>query len=164
MAKWSADKANWTPVNVNDASDFTDSGYVALQGGSTTQVLYVSEISMSGLATSQSPMAIAFSIDHVVGASALAGVLNAALDRSTAALAAPPLAFSASTTKPQRSASLQILQPEFNAFGGDYRWTALEPSHRIGILGNVADAGELSISCISGTPGAMSSHIIYEPL
>ena len=165
MAKWSASKANWTPALVNDASAFTDNGYLALQGGSTTQVLRVSEVQVGGLATVQSPMNLIVARDSTVGSTSLSGGLNAALDPATAALAAPPNVFSASTNKPQRSATLQLLQAAFNAFGGILRWTALEPDHQIGILGNTASLGELSISAANtGTAGAVGAHIIYEPL
>jgi hypothetical protein len=166
MAKWSANKANWTPTSVADTTNFSDSGYMALQGGSSTQLLYVSEIYMGGLATVQSPMSMIVAHDSTVGATALTGVLNAAVDPATAALAAPPAAFSASTTKPQRSATLQIKQLAFNAFGGVVRWAALEASDRIGILGNTASLGELSLSMLAGvgTAGALSSHFTYEPL
>jgi hypothetical protein len=167
MAKWSANAVNWTPALVGDASNFTNAGYMALQGGSSSQLIYVSEVYVGGLATVQSPMALTVAIDHVVGASSVSfsGGYNAALDRATAALAAPPVALNTSTTKPQRSSTLQLLQLTFNAFGGVVRWTALEPRHSLGVLGNAADGGEISLSSQNtGTAGAVSSHFIYETL
>ena len=165
MARWSASKANWTPSLVNDASNFTDAGYMALQGGAATQLLYVSEIYIGGLATSQAPMSLCVAHDSTVGASSLSGGLLAALDPATANLSNQPTCFSASTTKPQRSSTLQLLQLAMNAFGGIVRWTALEPGHRIGILGQSASVGELSISALNtGTAGPVSAHMLFEPL
>jgi len=166
MAKWSANADNWTPVAVADTTNFTNAGYMALQGGSSTQLLYVSEVYIGGLSTSQNPIDFVVGRDSTVGATSLTGVRNAALDPSTAALAAPPSAFNSSTTKPQRSSTLQLLMLTMNAYGGVVRWTALETSHRLGILGNTASLGELSLSSANvGTPAAsVSSHFIYEPL
>lgn len=162
MARWSALKNNWTPVAVADAAAFTDNGYVALQGGSSTQRSNILEVYMGGLAGASAPAQMILGRDSTVGATLTAGLL-AALDPSTAALAAPPVHFSASTTKPQRSATLQLLALAFNAFGGVVRWVAA-PGQEIGLLGNTASFGEVSLShASSGTPGLMSSHIIFEP-
>lgn len=164
MAKFSAAQANWTPVAVADATNFTNAGYHALQGGSTTQRINVVEVYMGGLASSSAPAQMVFSRDSTVGVT-LSGTTNAALDPATAALAAPPVSFSTSTTKPQRSATLQILQLGFNAFGGVVRWAAIDPSENIVLLGNTASFGELSLSSqSSGTPGLMSDHFVYEPI
>jgi hypothetical protein len=164
MAQWSASLNNWTPTAVADATNFTNSGYMALQGGSTTQRIIVSEIYMGGLAGASSPAQMIVARDSTVGATSLTGVNTAAKDPATAALAAPPVAFTSSTTKPQRSATLQLLLLAFNAFGGVVRWVA-PPGGEIGLSGNTASLGELSLSHAStGTPGLMSSHLIYEPL
>ena len=87
----------------------------------------------------------------------------AALDPASAALAAPPLAVGASTVKPQRSATLHLLPLAYNAFGGIVRWVAA-PGEEIGVLGNTASFGEVSLSAFTGgTPGLMSAHMIFEP-
>ena len=88
----------------------------------------------------------------------------AALDPATAALAAPPVVFNTATTKPQRSATLSLLNLSFNAFGGIVRWVAA-PGQELGMLGNTAALlGELSLSAFTGgTPGLMGSHFIFEP-
>jgi hypothetical protein len=66
--------------------------------------------------------------------------------------------------KPQRSSSLILLTPAFNAFGGVVRWGALEPDERIRMVGNAANGGEISLSMSStGTAGPLSSHFIVEP-
>lgn len=166
MAKRSFKVATWTPTAVADAANFTDSTYMGLMGGSTTQKLTVLEVYMGGQAGASSPSIMLVSRDSTVQATPTAlttGQSDAAFDPSTAALAAPPVAFVSSTTKPQRSATLGLLNLSFNAFGGIVRWVAA-PGEEIGILGNTASLGEMSLSAFTGgTPGLMGSHIIYEP-
>lgn len=164
MAFWSATQSNWTPTAVADATNFTNSGYFALQGGSSTQRIKVAEYYMGGMAGASAPAQMVVARDSTVGATALSGGTLAALDAATANLAAPPVQFSTSTTKPQRSATLYLHTPNFNAFGGVVRLN-LPPGQEIGMLGNAASFGELSISHLStGTPGLLSCHIIFEPL
>ena len=167
MAKWSFKKATWTPTAVADTTAFTDGGYMGLMGGSTTQRLSIVEVYMGGQATVTSPCIMIFSRDSTVQATPTAlttGESNAAFDPATAALAAPQVAFTASTTKPQRSATLGLLNLSFNAFGGVVRWVAA-PGEEIGVLGNTASLGEVSLSAYTGgTVGLMGSHIVYETL
>lgn len=163
MARWSALKNNWTPLAVADATNFTDAGYMAIQGGTASQRVNLLEVYMGGLAAASAPAQMLLSRDVVVGATALTGVLTTPLDANTAALAAPPPAFSASTTKPQRSSTLQLLALGFNAFGGVVRWVAA-PGQELGLFGVAISFGEISLSSAStGTPGLMNSHFIYEP-
>ena len=73
------------------------------------------------------------------------------------------VAFTASTTKPQRSATLGIANLSFNAFGG-----VVLQQYALGeepvILGNTASFGEMSLSGFTGTtPGLVGAHIMYEP-
>ena len=167
MALRSFKVSTFTPVAVADTTAMTDGGYMGLMGGSTTQRLKISEVYMGGQATSSAPTIMLLSRDSTVQATPTAlgvGNSNADLDPSTAALAAPPVAFVASTTKPQRAATLGLLNLSFNAFGGIVRWVAA-PGSEIGILGNTASLGEVSLSAFTGgTPGLMGAHIIYEPL
>jgi hypothetical protein len=166
MALWTASKQNWTPVAVADATNFSDAGYLALQGGSTTQLIEVIEVYMGGLAASAAPAQMLFNVDHVVGASSLSGGQNKAMHPSTAALGAPPNVFSNSTTKPQRAAANPALVLPFNAQGGVVRWKVPRgATEGVWLLGNAADGGELSLShAATGTPGLMGCHFIYEPL
>jgi hypothetical protein len=90
---------------------------------------------------------------------------EAPLDSATADLAAPVDIGTSSTILAQRSATLgHILQLSFNAFGGIVRWLA-PPGGEIGMVGLAVDTGSFSLSAFTGgTPGLMSSHIIYESL
>lgn len=166
MAKRSFKSATWTPTAVADTANFTDNGYMGLMGGSTTQKLNVIEVYMGGQAGASSPSIMILSRDSTVQITPTAlttGQSDAPLDPSTAALAAVPISFTASTTKPQRSATLGLLNLSFNAFGGIVRWVAA-PGEEIGVLGNTASLGEISLSAYTGgTPGLMGAHIVYEP-
>ncbi len=167
MAKRSFKVSSFTPVAVADTTNFTDGGYMGLMGGSATQRIHVSEIYMGGQATASAPSIMIVARDSTVQATPTAlgaGNSDAAIDPATAALAAPPIAFVASTTKPQRSAALGLLNLSYNAFGGIVRWVA-PPGGELVLLGNTASLGELSLSAFTGgTPGLTGAHIIYEPL
>jgi hypothetical protein len=167
MARWAIQNKSFTPVAVADAAAFTDNGYLALQGGSGTQRSNILEVQMGGQAAASSPTIMELARDSTVAATAITAGTNGrgpvALDPASAALAAPPLAVGASTTKPQRSATLSLLELSFNAFGGIVRWVAA-PGEEIGVLGNTASNGEVSLSAFTGgTPGLMSAHIVFEP-
>lgn len=169
MAKRSFAVASWTPVAVGDAANFTGNGYMALQGGSSTQRIDISEVFMGGAAGASSPGLMVLARDSMVGATLTAlttGQSDGPLDPATAALSAAPQPFTTATTQPQRSASAARLVLPFNAFGGVIRWLAppgLNAEFRL--LGNTASFGEASLSAYTGgTPGLMGSHIVYEPL
>lgn len=158
----------WTATAVADANAFTDNGYMALQGGSSTQNTCVTEVYMGGLATVSSPTPMVLARDSTVGAT-LTALTTAQSDGptnpATAALAAPVAPFTASTTKPQRSASAGRLALGFNAFGGIVRWVARDSNSAFWILGASASNGEISLSAFTGgTPGLMNAHLMYETL
>jgi len=166
MARWSIVNKSFTPVAVADGTAFTDNGYLALQGGSTTQRSNILEVQMGGQAGASAPTIMELARDSTVAATSIGPGTNGrgpvALDPASAALAAPPLAVGSSTTKPQRSSTLSLLELAFNAFGGIMRWVAA-PGEEIGVLGNTASLGEISLSAFTGgTPGLMSAHIIFE--
>lgn len=168
MAKRVFKASTFTPVAVADTTNFTDAGYMGLMGGSATQRINISEIYMGGQATASAPSIMIVARDSTVQATPTAlgtGNSDAAIDPSTAALAAVPIAFVASTTKPQRSATLGLLNLSLNAFGGIVRWVAPAGAELV-MLGNTAALlGEISLSAFTGgTPGLIGAHIVYEPL
>ena len=167
MAKWSFSSQGFTPVAVLDGAAYQDNGYMGLMGGSTTQRIDVSDVYIAGLATSSAPTPMVLGRDTTVQATPTAlttAQSNAALDPATAALAAAQVAFTASTTKPQRSATLAKWILGLNAFGGIVRYAAA-PGAEMRLLGNTASLGEVSLSCYTGgTPGLIGASIIYEPL
>jgi len=161
--------ATLTPTAFADATNLTDNTYPGfLAGGSSTQQLKVHEISISGqAASSSSPTFMLFSRDSTVAVTPTsgAGVMDTYMDPATAALAAPPVTGNQGSTKPQRSSTLHLMNCSLNAFGGVFFWRANKWDECPVILGNTASNGEASLSAFTGgTPGAIGSHIIYEPL
>lgn len=164
MAKWTASFQKLTPIAVADAANFTSGGYFALQGGSASQVIKIKEVKITGQEpTTSSPTPLILARDSTVGAT-LSGGFLAPNDPATANLAAMFVQHHTATTKPQRSATLQLADAGLNAFGGILRLVQPE-GFEWGMLGNAASNGEVSISCMTGgTPGPVSGHIAFEPM
>ena len=99
MAKWTGFKGNFTLVAVADTTDITDGGFLALQGGSSTQRINVYEVKLGGLATSSAPTAAVLARDSQVATGSLTGALMSADDPATAALAAPPAVYAESAVR-----------------------------------------------------------------
>lgn len=157
-----------TTVNLTafaDAANMTDATYPWLiQGGSTTQRVDLLEVYLGGQSTSSALTIMLVSRDSTIAAtnSYGTGQMDAAMDASTAALAAPPLTGNTNTTKPQRSATLHLMNLSFNAFGGVVRWVAA-PGEQPNLIGNTASLGEISCSLFTGGAGVIGSSAIYEP-
>src|SRR3569833_243283 len=112
MAKWTTTRSKFTLTAVADTTNYTDGAYHALQGGASAQRIKVTQLSISGLDSSSSTSTnceLIFALDSTLGATSLSGATTRQFAPATAALAAPPTAFSASTTKPQRSSSAYLL-------------------------------------------------------
>ena len=77
MAKWSANCQAITPIAVADATNFTSGGFLALQGGSSTQVIRVSDILIMGQAAASAPTPMVLARDSTVGATLSGGYLAA---------------------------------------------------------------------------------------
>lgn len=169
MAKRIMSVTTITPSATGDTTNLVDATYPGIiQGGSGTQRVNVLEVYMGGQAGASAPTFMVLARDSQVATGANSngsGQTDAALDASTAALAAPALTGNTNATnKPQRSSTLHLLNLSFNAFGGIVRWVAA-PGEEISLIGNTASLGEVSLSAFTGgTPGAMGVHMIYEPL
>lgn len=165
MARWSANVTTITSAAIADTTNLTTLTFLAYQGGSSTQRSNLLEVYIGGQAAASAPNYFLLARDStvMVGATSNAARL-AALDPSTAALAAPPLAQNVgSSTLPQRSATLSLLNLSVNLFGGIVRWVAA-PGEEIGILGNTQPLGEISLSAFTGsTAGLYGAHFIVEP-
>jgi len=158
-----------TPTATADTTNLVDASYpFLLQGGSSTQVNYVWEISLSGqAASSSSPTFMLLSRDSTVAAtnSNGTGQTDAALDAATAALSAPALTGNTNTTKPQRSSTLHLMNCSVNAFGGIFFERFNRPDECPKTTGNTASLGEVSVSAFTGgTPGALGCHMVYESM
>ncbi len=169
MAKRIFHAVNYTPTATADAAALANGTYMALKGGSTTQLISVLEVKVTGFNGANAPTILQLARNSTIGVTptALAAPNSDGPEHpATAALAAPPVSYTAAATGPLRSAATSDARLEcgINAFGGILRWNAA-PGQEWWILGNTAQFGESSLSAFTGgTPGPLSSHLIYEPL
>ncbi len=167
MSKRSFSVRSLTPTATADAATplADDTYFGVLQGGSSLQRNKVSEIMLGGQAGASAPTIIVAGMNSVIATVIGIGTVgeDGPLDGATGALSAPAAVGLTTTIPPQRSPTLgHILQLSFNAFGGIVRWLAA-PGEEIGISGLLVNTGSFSLSAFTGgTPGAMSSHFIYE--
>lgn len=166
MAKWSFGNPVWTATAVGDTATMTANGACFLQGGSATQYIKTFEVYLGGQGGASTPTFMVLARDSTIAVTAITlgtNGKNAPLSPFTAALAAAQVPGFSATTMPQRAATLHLLQLTFNAFGGIVRWVAA-PGEEITQYGTAVNVGEISLSAFTGgTPGAMASHIVYEP-
>lgn len=167
MSKWVATYETFTPTTVNNATNFTDNGHFSIVGGTATQRFDVYEIYLVGQST------VSGSINSMVwcrnslnggGLTALSSIQSQGpLDPASVAPTSAPVAFSAATTKPQRSLTAAKLSLGFNPFGGVARWWVPAGSGaEYKLLGNTS-LGEASISATGvGPAGPMMATIQYE--
>ena len=161
MARYSLTSQTATMIAVADTNAYTDNGYAFfLQGGSATMALRVNEIYIGGEDTASTPTTMVFSRDSTVGATGISGCMNAVLDASNTAPGTVAVFGRVSTTKPQRSSTLHLLQLSLNTFGGIARWQA-RYGEEITIVTATQPLGECSLSSVTGT-GKISSHCLYE--
>lgn len=167
MARRTVSVTTQTPTATADATNLVDATYpFLLQGGSATQINYVWEVSITGqAAASSSPTFTILSRDSTIAVtnSNGTGQSDTTNSSSMAALAAPALTGNTNTTKPQRSASLHLLNCSLNAYGGNFFWRANRIEECFSIVGASVNTGEISLSAFTGgTPGAIGAHMIYE--
>lgn len=161
MARYTLTFQSKTMVAVADTAAFTDNGYATfLQGGGATMQLKVNEIYLGGEDTASTPTTMVFARDSTVAATAISGNMNALVDAVSTAPGTVAVFGSVSTTKPQRSSTLHLLQLSLNTYGGIARWQA-RYGEEITTYGASASLGEVSLSSVTGT-GKVSGHILYE--
>lgn len=168
MAKRIFNNTNWTPGTVADGSALASGTYMAIKGGSASQVINVLDIYISGMAATGSPMSLALARDSTLGTTPTtlaAPASDGPAQPNTTALSSTVVCYTAAATGPSRSAAIADARMNLgiNAFGGSYRWNAA-PGQEWKIIGNAVTSGESSISNLPfGTPGALNCSIMYEP-
>jgi hypothetical protein len=164
MARYVSVVPTWTPTAVADTVAMTDNGHHTLQGGVSTQRCELREVYLGGQAGASAPTFMTVGRTSTAGATLTAARI-AAIDPATVTIANPPVFYIASTTKPQRSATLGMLVPlSFNAFGGIVRWY-MGPDQLISSLGAAVNFGELSLNAFTGgTVGLLMSSMTIEVL
>lgn len=154
-----------------DGSSLTTLTYMALQGGTGTQVNFIDEIYMGGQAASTAPLIMLLGRDSTVVATPTAlstPNTNGPANPSAGVLTAPAVGAITGATQAIRSNSVSLAKKNFtfNAFGGIVRANYANTSDRFGILGNTASLGEASLSSFTGSTAgaAIGAHIIYETM
>jgi hypothetical protein len=172
MAKRVFKSANltWTAFNAGVAA--SPNAFMAIKGGSATQITDVLEVEYSGKAVSSIVGAIEFGRVSVADAGTttlLAPNSDGPMNPATAALAAPVVTYTnAGTTQPTPSNTVTDakLNLAMNLFGGLFRWNA-SPLQQWTIIGNntTLPGGEsimFNNALAGGLSGAGDGHIIYE--
>lgn len=159
----------FTPTAQADTTALTNQTYMAIGAGSATQQLNILEIFETGQAATSAVNIMCFARHSTLSTTPTALAAPASdgpSQTATAALAAPPLTYTAAATGPQRSAatSTMRLQVGFNAAGGIVRWKPA-PGEELSIVGTTVSVSECSLSAFTGgNVGPMAAHIMYEPL
>lgn len=163
--RYSLKATSLTPTATADTVALANTTYLGLiQGGTATQRIAIREVSVGGESASTSaPTLLVLARDSTVGVTVVLGSMrNALLDATSGGPATAPVVGNSATTLPQRSAADHLLALSMNAYGGIMKWKG-EDDESPTLIGNVQPLGEVSLSAYTGgTPGPVSSHIIYE--
>lgn len=154
-----------------DNASLTASTYMALQGGTSTQLNFIDEIYMGGQAASTAPLIMLLGRDSTVMATPTALATpnsNGLTHPSGGVLTGLPVGAITASTQAVRSNSVTLGKKNFtfNAYGGMVRVNYANTQDRFGILGNAASLGEVSLSSFTGSTAAsaIGAHILYECL
>lgn len=162
MARYSATWSAVTAAALADTTGSTDATYPgSLRGAGASVLSKINEVYLGGEDSASNPTQFILARTSTISTGALTVGNNALVDvQSTAPGTIMNWGNTVATTKPQRSATLYLLQPSFNTFGGISRWQA-RYGEEITVFGNAANAGEVLLSAKVGT-GKTSGHILYE--
>ncbi len=158
-----------TGTGIADATNLTGT-FMALQGGTTTQMNAIEEVYIGGQATASAPTIMLLARDStVVGTPTALSTPNSngPVHASAGVLTAPAVGAITGGTQPQRSNSVSLGKKvfTFNSFGGIVKASYQNTQDRFTILGNTASLGEVSLSAFTGTTSsAISAHFLYETL
>lgn len=154
-----------------DGSSLTASTYMALQGGTATQLNMIEEIYMGGQAAANAPLIMLLGRDStVVGTPTALSTPNSngPVHPSAGVLTAPAVGAITGAVQAIRSNSVSLGKKNFtfNAFGGIVKANYANTQDRFGILGNTASLGEASLSSFTGSTAAVAvgGHILYETM
>lgn len=168
MARRIFTNQNWSPTATADTSALANATYMAIKGGSSTQLINIVGFMISAFGSTSAAGILSFARVTTVETTATALAAPASdgpAHPSTAALAAPPVTFTAASAGPQRSAAVTDAKIPLglNLYGGILRYTC-DPGE-FSILGNTQPLGEAVLSGFTGTgTGTISAAITYEPL
>jgi hypothetical protein len=160
----------WAPSATNVAA----SNWMSITGGSTTQIIDILEVLISGTAAAAAVLAtgVRLSSATIGTPTALAApATDGPLNVSASALSAPAVMGFAATTGPvpSNAATVAALNLGLNAFGGIIRWNAspFQQWTQVGSAAVGSGVGGISVLWNNSGPGGQSTtaaaHIIYEP-
>jgi hypothetical protein len=161
----------WTPTATADTTALANATYMGIKGGSSTQLIYIREFRISGLATASAPSYLNFARASTIETTATQPLVAPASDGpahpSTTPVSPLPVTYTAAATGPQRSAVATDpkINLGFNTFGGVVRYE-LGPDTSYALIGHtVALFGVAMLSAFTGGSGSpvISADIVYEP-
>lgn len=169
MARRITANVTLTPVAFADTTGISNGSYpFCLQGGSSTQLTNIWEVSITGQAAStSSPTIMLLAYNSTAGTGAQSQGANGSdipINPATAALAAPVgTGNTFATAPPQRSSTNKLMNCSLNSFGGSFFWRANRVEECPQMNGNTAPNGTITLSAFTGgTPGLNGQHLIYE--
>jgi len=162
MARYSATWSAVTAAALADTVAATNATYPgSLRSGGATLQFKINEVYIGGEDTASTPTQMILARASTISVGALSVGNNALTDfNSTAPGTVPSWGNTAATSGAQRSATLYLLQPSLNTFGGIARWQARYGEEITG-FGNTASGAEVLLSSKAGA-GKTSGHILYE--
>ncbi len=130
--------------------------------------LKVSEIRITGLATSTGVALMTFARNVVLATTPATLVTpnsDGPLNTLTGAVTSPAINYTLAAAGPQRTSAISAarLNLGLNTFGGISAWYG-GPGEEWGIVGVTVNISDSTLSAYTGgAPGAVMSHIVYEP-
>lgn len=169
MAKRSFTATNWTTgAGVADNSALTTLQFMHLDPGSASQLIFVEEIEISGLAGTTAPQNMQMRRDGTLATGAATALASpnsdGPLNNFAAALTTVPVAamtYATTMPTPSNSVTLARLNCAFNAFGGILRWLCAA-GEQWWMVGNAVNIASTLSNNTGSTSASVSSHIIYE--
>ena len=160
MAQYQCARTTWTPTATADNALETANGHESYIAGAAPAIARVNEVMEGGEATSSTVNVMALRRHSTASATPTAKT-PAKLNPSSGANVGTY--HQTATTQPTTSTGTHVLNLSLNVFGGIVRWVAA-PGQEIYLVGGSTGNNELGLSAVSGTPGALSSHLIVEEL
>ncbi len=160
MAVYSSTRSSWTPTSVSDSVQFGANNYHAYLAAAAPAVARLIEVYEAGFAAASTvnEMVLRRDSTHATGATALTvGKFNPSSPTASGTF------FSTVATTQPTPGTQRPLAVGFNSYGGVVRWMA-GPGAELYLVGQTAPNDELSLSALSGTPGAMTSMLVVEEL
>jgi hypothetical protein len=171
MAKrlFTAQAQSWTAQATNTA--LTNATYMALQGGSSTQVVDILEVLVSGFASASTVAAFTLTPGGTPTTPTALATPNSdgPMQQNATALVSGstviPYVAAATGSTASNSATVSKVNLGMNAFGGIIRWNAA-PTQQYTLIGNAATTGVAVLfnsSTGGGATASANAHIMYEP-